>query len=247
MKNGSIVRVTINYSNCQDTFLAIIADQEADFTTFILETNQEQRVKNSMIAKMNSVRGLSEQTRNICKFRYEMYQNCKKYLQKIADLQKEVSLFRTMSSNFPQQLAKSMGCLTLQEFVEELRNHFSKEILDALEAYEYNIEYSAYGARYSIDFIRTVYIQKHFREASFLYREYDGTMQFTDDCEQDRTYQKYIKMYERKIPFKHMDFSSSLGIGDKDWLSYCGRYRLDIPKEPLTKELAAKLAKKICA
>lgn len=246
MKNGNIVRVTIHYYNHKETCLAILAAQDENCTVFILENGQEQRIQNSKIEKISYVRGISEEARKLCKERFELYKAYMENYKKIRRLQEDNMSLKNKMISFSSDLSKAMGKLPIREFVEELERNLPSNIQKYLYDFDYKIDYMEYAGKININFTRTVYLKKYCRSATFLYQEYDGTMQFIHEYEKDSNYQQLVKANERKIPFKNMEFISELGLGDKDWLSYTGCYHLDIPKGSLTKEFAKKLAKKIC-
>lgn len=133
-------------------------------------------------------------------------------------------------------LRESRGLLTTEEFMTA----FAKSLPAYLQKEMGRFELRMYSEN-RLDIEYTEYIEKYFRKGSFVYEEYDGTIQMCSDAKDDPNYKKYLKQYTKTLPVKQRPVSY-LGIGDKDWLYCTSEYRLDI-KKPLTKEYAEEVAK----
>ena len=152
-------------------------------------------------------------------------------------LEEQIRELRNPYSNIKEKLTKANGLLTPVQFVEELKKN-------GLELNEYASIYS-YGDTLSIGINKD--IKKRFGESEFTYRECDGELHLTEDCEETESYQSYIKEYGRKIArpnVKKKYISESLALGDKEWLIYCFDIIINLGK-PMTAEYAKELAKKI--
>ena len=152
-------------------------------------------------------------------------------------LEEQIRELRNPYSNIKEKLTKANGLLTAVEFVEELEKN-------GLELNEPR-SISKYGDTLTIDINKD--IKKWFGESEFTYREYDGELKFTEDCEETESYQSYIKEYGRKIArpnVKKKYTRESLFIGDKEWLIYNFCISIKLSK-PMTAEYAKELVKKI--
>lgn len=152
-------------------------------------------------------------------------------------LEEQIRELRNPYSNIKEKLTKANGLLKAVEFVEELEKN-------GLELNEPR-SISKYGDTLSININKD--IKKWFGESEFTYREYDGELHLTEDCEETESYQSYIKEYGRKIArpnVKKKYTRESLFIGDKEWLIYNFCISIKLSK-PMTAEYAKELVKKI--
>lgn len=229
MKIGEIKKIVLNdYYGKQYDIVGIICEVTDRSFKIFQTTGRYNAFRKSDIVKETSTR-LPEETRTLLKNWYKLY------LKKEEVIKKENELDRQMRMIGEKELANSMGLLSrnefMKEFIQNLPIHLRYEVEDmfSIELYENTLDIEC-----------NKYIEKFFREGSFVYEEYDGTIQFITDCEKDKNYQSYIKKYKRILPIK-MKPDIYLSLGDKDWLTCCTNYRIEI-KKPLTKAYAKELA-----
>lgn len=161
--------------------------------------------------------------------------------EKIKALQAERYEALKIVGNISEDIAKAKGYLTTSEFLDEFKNNLSREVKMAMTNYNYSV--SVYN-NHEIEIYRHKDIEKYFRESTFTYEEYDGSIMMYEDAEESKEYQGYIKKYRKPLSVKSKP-QEWLSLGDKDWLSYNCEYNIKI--EPiLTKEYAKKLAKDFC-
>lgn len=141
-----------------------------------------------------------------------------------------------MSKINTKTLRESRGLLTREEFVSV----FSKSLPAYLQREMEKFELLMYSEDH-LSIEHTEDIEKYFRKGSFVYEEYDGTIQMCSDAKNDLNYKKYLKRYTKTLPVKQKSVSY-LGIGDKDWLYCTTEYRVEL-KKPLTKKYAEEVAK----
>lgn len=147
---------------------------------------------------------------------------------------------RDLNDTIPRAITRTKGLLTRDEFEEVFKNELIKRG-QPLESGKWEVDVD-------IDVIyinRTVDIEKYFRKGSFVYEEYDGTIHICSDAQKDPTYQKLLSNNRRLLNTKY-PIREYLSLGDKDWLYYDGKYRIDI-KKPLSEEYALELCNKFCS
>ncbi len=190
-----------------------------------------------VITKDTSTRGISPEARKLMNNYFKIYEKKRKeeirHQKEIQKLDQEMEVFT------PAAIVNAMGLCTPLQFKEAFLDALPSRTKEQMEEYGYNIE--IWGEQISIE--RTDFIEKYFRKGSFVYEEYDGTIQMCTDCKKDKIYQAYLRKYSKPLNVK-ASHHSWLSIGDKDWLICTDEYRIDIRK-PLTMEYAKELAKKL--
>lgn len=159
-----------------------------------------------------------------------------------------ISQLKQQREDATKQLRNAIGILSFNEF----KTAFWEALPEAVKTEIVRKGYTV-NEPYGICFNRNQYmylskyamIQKYYRAGSFVYEEYDGTIQMYDNATEDATYQRYLKQYSSVINGINAPFVETLYLGDKDSLNYSACYKLKLP-EILTKDGAVELAKKIC-
>lgn len=234
MKNGDIRKLLINYYGGKAERIAVLLEEtDAEYCFFSID-GVEFNIRKALLLSESSVRNLPAETRNLLKDYVKLYQKLKVEEEKYERARKPLE--DAMKKINTKALRESRGLLTTEEFMTA----FAKSLPAYLQKEMGRFELSMYSEN-RLDIEYTEYIEKYFRKGSFVYEEYDGTIQMCSDAKDDPNYKKYLKQYTKTLPVKQRPVSY-LGIGDKDWLYCTSEYRLDI-KKPLTKEYAEEVAK----
>ena len=191
-------------------------------------------IKKSLVLSENTVRSISAETRMLLKEYAKLYQKLKAEERKYEKSKKPLQ--DAMKKNNAKTLRESRGLLTEEAFMNCLLNALPSSLQTEMEKFVL-LMYEE-----QLDIEHTEYIEKYFRKGSFVYEEYDGTIQMCSDAKNDPNYRNYLKQYAKTLPVKQKPVSY-LGIGDKDWLYCTTEYRIEL-KKPLTKEYAEEIAKK---
>lgn len=234
MKNGDIRKLLINYYGGKAERIAVLLEEtDAEYCFFSID-GVEFNIRKALLLSESSVRNLPAETRNLLKDYVKLYQKLKVEEEKYERARKPLE--DAMKKINTKALRESRGLLTTEEFMTA----FAKSLPAYLQKEMGRFELRMYSEN-RLDIEYTEYIEKYFRKGSFVYEEYDGTIQMCSDAKDDPNYKKYLKQYTKTLPVKQRPVSY-LGIGDKDWLYCTSEYRLDI-KKPLTKEYAEEVAK----
>lgn len=191
---------------------------------------------------------------------YTAFTNAMQAKQKFEKLkamyEKEMSGYQETLKAFPTEIKHCRGILNAQEFLNAFMEALPEYVKAAMQAKpkvnywgtksgDYSVKTYGDNVRGSRIYIDTrVDIQKYFRESSFTFEEYDGTIMMTDDAEETPEYQQYIRKYSHPLPVKQDLTYEQLSVGnDKDFLCYEAGYEIEI-KKPMTKKYAEELADK---
>ena len=153
---------------------------------------------------------------------------------KAQELERKIEDIKKPYIGLSTLLTKANGLLTKEEFVEELK-HNGLQIPEGSDVRTFNLHLT-------ISKQRT--IKKWFGESEFTYRNYDGALMLTEDCEQSKLYQRLLNGSRINTNAKEKYVEESLGTGDKDSLFYAVTISFDI-KKPLTSAYAKEIAEKI--
>ena len=186
---------------------------------------------------------------------YTAFTNAMQAKQKFEKLKamykKEMSGYQETLKAFPTEIKHCRGILNAQEFLNAFMEALPEYVKAAMQAKpkvnywgnktgDYTMELR--GNEIQID--TWIDIVKYFRESSFTYEEYDGTIMMTDDAEETPEYKRYLEKYRHTLPVNANLSYEYLSVGnDKDYLCYHAGYEIEI-KKPMTKEYAGELADK---
>lgn len=235
MKTGDIRKILVDYyGGKEERIVVVLEETDTKYKLYSID-GIEFELRKSMILSENLVRNIPTETRSLLKDYAKLHQKLKleeeKYEKTIRPLEDAMKKINTKT------LRESRGLLTMEEFI----NTFINFLPDYLQREMEKFELLMYSEK-QLEIEHTEYIEKYFRKGSFVYEEYDGTIQMCSDAKNDPNYKKYLKQYAKTLPVKQKPVSY-LGIGDKDWLYCTTVYRLEL-KKPLTKEYAEEIAKK---
>lgn len=234
MKTGDIRKLLINYYGGKEERIAVLLEETDTKYYFFSMDGIEFKVKKSLVLSESTVRSISAETRCLLKDYAKLYQKLRAEQEKYEKIRKP--LVDAMSKINTKTLRESRGLLTREEFVSV----FSKSLPAYLQGEMEKFELLMYSEDH-LSIEHTEDIEKYFRKGSFVYEEYDGTIQMCSDAKNDPNYKKYLKRYTKTLPVKQKSVSY-LGIGDKDWLYCTTEYRVEL-KKPLTKKYAEEVAK----
>lgn len=150
---------------------------------------------------------------------------------------------RKLIDDSAASIREASGLLSKTEFYDAFFDSLPGNLKDEMRAYGYGSRMCS-GIGYRNDELsisREVDIEKYFRHGSFVFEEYDGTVQFVDHPEKDPGYQRILKEQSRPLSVS-WPLIETLWLGDKDWLGYSAAYQIPL-KKPLTKAYAKELAK----
>lgn len=240
MKIGNISKVKYKYYGKELEFIGILVDENEKEYTFITENNYCSSIYRKDVISLTSPRGYPSEARELLKKRYAAYKEEVKIKEKIKSLNDDLRNIKDKFKTFEEDIAHAKGLLTIEEFSKVLFDNLSWRLQSEIELNKY--EFDTYR-KDEICLTRSVDIEKYCRNASFLYEDYDGTMHFDFDCEEDKNYKDLLRCNSEKIGIK-AEFSEGLSLGDKDWLYYHAEYSIPL-KKPLTQEYAKRLAMEI--
>lgn len=164
----------------------------------------------------------------------------------IAELQLKVRDTKVAIELSKREYKKARGFLSVTEFAEEVFKNLPVKMRNAIKKDGWIFE-TPTGIGYTLDrfyISRMVEIQKWVKENSFIYREYDGQLFTTDDCENDKCYKATLAKYRRLLPTKG-EITDCLDIADKATLYYTACYSVPYNRTELTAEYAKEIAKKL--
>lgn len=234
MKTGDIRKLLINYYGGKEERIAVLLKETDEKYCFFSMDGVQFEVKKSLVLSEGTVRNIPEETRRLLKDYAKLYQKLRAEQEKYEKIRKPIA--DAMSQINTKTLRESRGLLTMEEFMSV----FVKSLPAYLQREMEKFELCMYSEK-QLDIEHTEYIEKYFRKGSFVFKEYDGTIQMCSDAKNDPNYKKYMKQYAKTLPVKQNPVSY-LGIGDKDWLYCTTEYRIEL-KKPLTKEYAKEVAK----
>ncbi len=234
MKTGDIRKLLINYYGGKKECIAVLLEETDTKYWFFSMDGTQFEVKKSLVLSEGTVRSIPTETRSLLKDYAKLYQKLRAEQEKYEKIRKP--LVDAMSKINTKTLRESRGLLTREEFVSV----FSKSLPAYLQREMEKFELLMYSEDH-LSIEHTEDIEKYFRKGSFVYEEYDGTIQMCSDAKNDLNYKKYLKRYTKTLPVKQKSVSY-LGIGDKDWLYCTTEYRVEL-KKPLTKKYAEEVAK----
>lgn len=168
-------------------------------------------------------------------------------LQKVSsELKSKIIEAQKEQINLSKAVREKLGILTFEEFEYEFRRALPPKLAERMDNAEFYVK-EPLGIGYdenSLYISKSKMLHKYFRNASFLYEEYDGTVFMTDNAEQDKNYKKILKENSCRLDLKKCKFFECLSMGDKDSLWYTACYEIPLKKE-LTKEYARELAQMV--
>lgn len=235
MKTGDIRKILVDYYGGKEERIVVLLEETDTKYCFFSMDGVKFEIKKSLVLSENTVRSIPAETRSLLKDYAKLYMKLKMEEEKYEKARKP--LVEAMSQINTKTLRESRGLLTMEEFMLA----FTKSLPAYLQREMEKFELLMYSEK-QLEIEHTEYIEKYFRKGSFVYEEYDGTIQMCSDAKNDPNYKKYLKQYAKTLPVKQKPVSY-LGIGDKDWLYCTTVYRLEL-KKPLTKEYAEEIAKK---
>lgn len=231
MKVGEIRKLVVEYYD-ETAAISGIIFKVSNSEIGIYSTNGLQHlIRTNQICKDTSTR-LPAETRSLLKKWYGLYKKLQKEKEKYEEVKR--TLITEMEKINESKLAATLGTISREEFIHEFVECLSSDLRRDLEAFTISL-YRGYIAIES-----KVDIEKYFRKGSFVFEEYDGTIQFADDYKNDPSYQAYINQYKKILPIKQKP-EVWLSIGDHDWLSCITLYKVKVNK-PFTKEYAKEIA-----
>lgn len=234
MKTGDIRKILVDYYGGKEERIAVFLEETDTKYCFFSMDGVQFEIKKSLVLSENMVRSIPAETRNLLKDYAKLYQRLKAEEEKFERAKKPIQ--DAMEKINTKTLRESRGLLTREEFVSV----FSKSLPSYLQREMEKFELYMYSGK-QLEIEHTEYIEKYFRKGSFVYVEYDGTIQMCSDTKNDPNYKKYLKRYTKTLPVKQKPVSY-LGIGDKDWLYCTTEYRVEL-KKPLTREYAEEVAR----
>lgn len=177
----------------------------------------------------------------------------KKFLKIREMYDKEMAGYDKTLNALPTEIKHCRGILDQNEFLEAFLAALPDTVTKAMKEQPKTNYWGNKSGDYScsiygkqIVLSTDVEIQKYFRESSFTYQEYDGSIMLTDDAKKQPAYQKYISKYSHPLPIKTPLSDEYLSVGgDKDFLIYQAEYCIEI-KKAMTKEYAQELADDFC-
>lgn len=227
------VKITYTDFGGEKELHAYLYGESTDMLYYMnMKTGELSVIRKAFINTEQVLRGYTPEAKKLAKEYVKAEQKAKELEKQAADIRKPYCHIKT-------KLATANGVLNEREFVDELKKN-GIVFDDSADIYEYNgiIHINVYRD-----------IARWFGESSFTFREYDGTVMLTTDCEKDKNYKEYLKQYGRKVTrpnIKSKYVKEYLDIGDKEILSYIMAIDIETTKA-LTKEYAKELASKIKA
>lgn len=230
--NGDIVKITHLDSY---EVVGVILEQEANYLIIFTMNGYESQVLHRYIKGITFTKSITLEARKLLKDYYQAYtkfqEEKERYQRAIEPLQKIIKGINK------DTLTQAMGLLTEEDFIQEFMKNLPSVVEFGLQEFSFEI----YNGILNIE--KRVDIQKYFKPCSFVFEEYDRTLQFTTDCERDKNYQMYIKKYQCLVPGVKTKPHVYLSLGDKDWLSCTTSYDIPLTK-PFTAAYAKELSKK---
>ncbi|MDO4469851.1 MAG: hypothetical protein Q4C84_08410 [Bacillota bacterium] len=230
--NGDIVKIT--HLDSYEVVGVILAQEENYLIVFNLN-GYESQILHRYIKNITFTKSITPEARKLLKDYYQAYtkfqEEKERYQRAIEPLQKIIKGINK------DTLTQAMGLLTEEDFIQEFMKNLPSVVEFGLQEFSFEI----YNGILNIE--KRVDIQKYFKPCSFVFEEYDRTLQFTTDCERDKNYQMYIKKYQCLVPGVKTKPHVYLSLGDKDWLSCTTSYDIPLTK-PFTAAYAKELSKK---
>lgn len=230
--NGDIVKITHLDSY---EVVGVILEQKANYLIVFTMNGYESQVLHRYIKGITFTKSITLEARKLLKDYYQAYtkfqEEKERYQRAIEPLQKIIKGINK------DTLTQAMGLLTEEDFIQEFMKNLPSVVEFGLQEFSFEI----YNGILNIE--KRVDIQKYFKPCSFVFEEYDRTLQFTTDCERDKNYQMYIKKYQCLVPGVKTKPHVYLSLGDKDWLSCTTSYDIPLTK-PFTAAYAKELSKK---
>ena len=208
--------------------------------------------------KFSNTRNVPPEIRSIMEEGYQAFTTAKTLNKQIGTLLTQMETCTKTLGRLAVKVDSARGLLQPQAFAEVFKKSLTGRVKQEVAYHETrrmgyhnctNVFMTDFSYRdgkpYMMRFYIDVDIEKYFREASFIYEEYDGTIFLCDGAEKDANYKRYIKQYSCRLS-THVKCEESLTVGgDKDFLGYVCSYEIPI-KKPLTKEYAKELARMFC-
>ena len=210
--------------------------------SYYLENGEIVEDKATCQIQASRTRNVPSEVRANMEHAYELIMKKKSLEKEKETISHEISEIAKQLEEIPSLITTAKGFLPYQLFVEEFKKALPSYILSEIKEYGYNFSSSYYGNGQvkDIKILRDKDIQKYFRNGSFVYEEYDGTIHMISDCEKDPEYKKYIRRSRKPLSVNQKP-DEWLGLGDKDWLTYHAVYSIPI-KKPMTQSYACQLA-----
>ena len=247
MANISVFKITVKYgtSKTGKELYAVRYRENGEFSAYLAGDGAIYSTKPQQygfyIASMSGTRGVPEEAKNIFK---EMLKNRKaeeKAEEEKKKAEETVWKLKSERSKMEKELTAAFGLLTDSEFCDAFLHALPANVSFAISRGNFRMDISDDSLR----IYREEYIEKYFRQASFVYEEYDGTIFLKDNAERTKEYREYLNEYSRTLPVK-AKIAEWLSIGDKDCLTYHGEYRIPL-KSKKDKKYAEELAKKFAS
>lgn len=234
MKCGDIKKFEYKFYGGTKVFIGVVCEvKEGELIVFTTDAARFTLYTKNILA-CTTTRSIPAETRSLLTEYYKLYAKMKaererhqKVIKPLEDAMKKIDA---------KTLRNSMGLLSKEQFVNEFMKNLPSPLAKAIESFECEI----YGEQLTISCWKN--IEKYFRKGSFVYEEYDGTIQLCSNCEKDKNYQAYVKKYQVPLPVKQKP-QVYLSIGDKDWLICHTQYDIMLKKK-LTADYAKELAEK---
>lgn len=241
LKPGSFKKFTCRfYNQREDRYINCIVlglNKEKSKVEVYTDTGTIVALYHQVIKKVSITKSITPEARKIMK---DFYAEYRKFQKDAADFDARRNAYNELYHHNERILPEAMGYLTDEEFVRTVLQNLPLTTKTSLEPYQVSIDH--YGDT-TLEFSYSKNLIKHFRRGSFVYEEYDGTIQLTDDCEKNKDYQRLIRLNRHPARLK-IKPNEGLSVGDKEWLSYYCDYSFKLT-EALTEKYAIAVAKKI--
>lgn len=245
MANISIFKIAVQYGRNEHTkkdFYAVkCREVPGEFEEYLAETGDIYRKADVdygyHIVAVSRTRGVPAEARKLFSQMLRNKAEQEKARKEKEEAEKKERELRTSMSSLSCVLLDALGLLSNDAFCKAFTAALPAHVRSDVER-----NYTVRVEGNTLCVVRTVYVQKYFRRASFLEEEYDGTVYIAKNGEKTAEYKRYIAENSAPLPVK-AKIKEWLAIGDKDCLIYTGEYVLPMQGKT-TKDYAEKLAKK---
>ena len=221
-----------------------IDSSEYDFVYFILMDGNSIRVAYDNIIDFKETRTINKDLRDLVSMRLQISQAIEQKTNQIDILKQEIYKLNEQLKNMSAKFLAAQGQITWNDFVNIALNSMSENLKSNLQFSGYKIDSPCVvGLEENIIyFTRTTYICNG-RDVDFVYLEYDGTFHMRGDAENSKSYKSYLKQY-RKVICTDLPYEENIILCEYK-VMHQGWYKVVVPNEPLTKELAVRLGKSL--
>ena len=221
-----------------------IDSSEYDFVYFILMDGSSIRVAYDNIIDFKEARNINKDLRDLVSMRLQISQAVEQKTNQIDILKQEIYKLNEQLKNMSAKFLAAQGQITWNDFVNIVLLNMDKQLRWDLKktGYELATPYMVNIDDNSIYFTRESCVG-HYRNYKFVYEEYDCTVHMESNAEKDPKYQSCLKN-NRKTIHTNLPFEESLYVSEYT-IMYQGWYKIIVPNEPLTKELAIKIGKSL--